>query len=697
MKTYFPVLVLIALLLLTLPFPARSSEMENSTELDIERGPGWANREFQIESSPQLETSWKGFEFEVDCSHVTKIRTNKSQSLKKLKSAAKELEPSEKTNAQKLLSSLEVITCEVNEIAGLSKPISIEKLEDMTEVMVEEYEEKVIEPLEGEVRGRKKARVLNIAERMEKIIDYLEYIMMKVRLYARKELEPKIAYLLREALLAATHGDEEEYINLLLKLFSEVEQNKGSEIKKESALRILNKLDYLLRKEGGETKDKEIEAGIQKKTEGADIELELENSSVASPDPSGKKEKHSFSVELERKLSKGEIELSYTGKNRDYLHHLSNYKDRRSKKVELQATKGIGKIDLRGNLGWKYQLYPNKIGDAVAPNREERKKEMTEKLLRWIEKTKLSPEVIDDLVSILQEAIQAIEDERHEDAVDELEDCLDEAKDYEWEGKIDSKQTEKIREKILAILPRKSRKTKVLKGSFSYPVGNDRQKFSVFKKTKNYPNNRDLSREKIIHKIKLKKSLNDYSCKARWKKAEKFYPRAKYKNRETTQSELDVALEKGEFRWNGELSIEKKNYPHQKDRCELSNSQKLVTKWKGKAKGIKITLQEEFTRFPHDRLKKGERRKEGEIELKADSKYGKLKISSKFKKEKEKYARAERAEEEKETSFVLSFQMKETGHWSVKVEAEREKESHPYQREEDEEKDSLEFLFSWYF
>ncbi len=341
-------------------------------------------------------------------------------------------------------------------------------------------------------------------------------------------------------------------------------------------------------------------------------------------------------------------------------------------------------------MDWKHQFYPKEIGNALVPDRADIKKDKIKKLKDSIEKMGLHPEATGELVFILTEAINAIDEERYEDAVDELEDCLDEAGDYKWEGDISPRQKEKIEDGIRSILPRKSRVTKTWKASFSCPIQDDNQRASIRKRIKRYPAHRDLNREKTTRKVKLRRSLRHYSYEASWKKVNKFYRRAKYKNRVNTEGKLSFAQSKENFRWEWTFFAGKKNYPRQRERLEKSRGNELVCKWKSEANRIKASLEQSYVRFPLDEGKKNEKETEGEIELKNYSEYGKFEVELKLSREEENYAQKSENKDKEEKNFCLGLQwQRETDRWSTELGLDWERNFHPFEREENEDRKNL--------
>ncbi len=442
----------------------------------------------------------------------------------------------------------------LQEIRNMGEPIDIGDLEDCMENIVDQLEDNFIDRIEeSEYQYEKKiASVLKMAKSIEKKYDYLEYMMGKVRLHAKDEIKDELASKLRSLVLLLTDGDRVGAISGLHDLLAVTLKYKGKEIKRVEADRIRNKADYIIRL----MSDAHTERGLEVSSfiNYSDVQIGLETGweKTDHTAPSKDQVTTDLGFDLSPEGTDWAGSFTYQFQNRGYLDPLKDTYDRLTDQVELKWEKEFDSCELAGAMDWQKSLYPNYIDSEIEPAKVKSSIQAINHLIAYIEGQDLPGDMEEALIENLDEeegALSYLKEDQREEAVDSLEDFIEEVEDQFFEDNLDLVLAEKLIEKAKEILPRRHRWTVEFSAQFQFPWKGGELDLALKRKVRRRPTDSEKDRTIQMGEIDYSHQFGENSIEGSWTKEATAYPRNpvydKLKNQ--WEIELEPALKSLDF------------------------------------------------------------------------------------------------------------------------------------------------------
>ncbi|MCK4391725.1 hypothetical protein KAX17_02325, partial [Candidatus Bipolaricaulota bacterium] len=453
----FPVIWALFFLLLTPPAFSQTIDFKQEDALSFTQDiVGPAEQRLEVELQLTLSSALADVSMDMDYTVEGVLSGVSLRTLNDLRSETGTLPPG--TLKDTLEQALGQVEAAIAAIGDMADPISISALEDGLEIIEDQLDDGVIDPVEDStgLSRTKVERLLVVAKPIEQRYDYLEYIASKVRLYARDEVKPQIASLLRETVLHLADGNKAAYIRDLEELLARVDQYRGEMIKEEEADRIRDKGDYLLRKVQEQGTKHISELDLSTTVAGFDLEGAFCWNSDDYRAPSKDVCTRGLELGAESEKEGCALSISYEWESRDYPDRLKNDDDKVTSSVDLSLSREIDPREVTVSVLFDEEFYPNYIDDEIEPARVSQAIAGIQSLIDEVRALGLPADVEDHLLKKLGEegALGELVAGDRREAVDQLEDFIDEVYDAKWKVKITGKTAQTLIDRALSILPR---------------------------------------------------------------------------------------------------------------------------------------------------------------------------------------------------------------------------------------------------
>jgi len=343
-------------------------------------------------------------------------------------------------------------------IEGMVSPPGIQAIEDALE-NVEHHLDEIYELLEDHpdvagrfVRGTAMAR----AKGLERIIDGLEYIAARFRMYAHAEVSDDASRLIRRATLAALAGNSWVAASMLRDLRRVTEEGSGEGIEKPEADRILGKIDTLLKTWGEDT------SGFALDLAGASDALSLpvdwafrfDRSNGALPADG----RLAFGVGIASEIDADGLAISLeAGFDRTaYDAQVRRESNVITKQFAIALDWAWPDWELECSWSVDHSSHPDKTDEEFAAEDVARAGAGLKHLVAAVKALGLAAGIEADLLDPLEMALSALADGQLDDAVDELEDFIEEVWEHLWKGTLVRSAADRLVLEAETILPRRT-------------------------------------------------------------------------------------------------------------------------------------------------------------------------------------------------------------------------------------------------
>lgn len=629
---------LIAVLLLLSPSClSETIEVQQGTALSLKHDiVGFVEWQFNGNLQAALSFALEDLSVGVDCTLAGSLNNVRLGVLSDLRGEVDSL--SAGTLKDALEQALDLADAAIAAVRALGTTISIDCLEDELEVIEAQLDD-FIDLVEDspEISRTTAGRLLVLAVPIEQRYDYLEYIASKVRLYARDGVKDELASLLRRTVLDLADGKRPDYLHYLEELLTRVEGYRGTMIKEEEADRIRDKADLLLRKVSENGTKKNCDLDLSRTVAGIDFDGALSWKMDDYRAPS--KDACTMGLEIGADFDDTDwgISIDYEQERRDYADRLKDDGNRISHSIDLAFSWEGDPVDddpadgdsvgdnpwaVAGSVLFDSEFYPNDIDDEIESDRVTQAIAAIQNLITEVQELGLPTAVEGSLLKELGEAGALgvlIAGDRRE-AVDCLEDFIDEVYDAKWDGDIAPDASQVLIDKALSILPRKSIQQIKIPLSLDFPFRKGEMTLAVEWEEKLYPAHSLLNWNTVTTKVDYAKKEETFTLSGYVKHETLVYPNAGVKDRSLTEWEgqAESTLESCDLA----LTVfqQETTYPNATSKNKRVEKGDLEIDFELPPASITANLTEKLTLYPNDAAKPLS--KETEISLSASWEVG---------------------------------------------------------------------------
>jgi len=602
----FPVIWALFFLFLTLPALSQTIDFKQEGALSFTQDiVGPAEQRLEVELQLTLSSALADVSMDMDYTVEGVLSGVSLRTLNDLRSETGTLPPG--TLKDTLEQALGQVEAAIAAIGDMADPISISALEDGLEIIEDQLDDGVIDPVEDStgLSRTKVERLLVVAKPIEQRYDYLEYIASKVRLYARDEVKPQIASLLRETVLHLTDGNKAAYIRDLEELLARVDQYRGEMIKEEEADRIRDKGDYLLRKVQEQGTKHISELGLSTTVAGFDLEGAFCWNSDDYRAPSKDVCTRGLELGAESEKEGCALSISYEWESRDYPDRLKNDDDKVTSSVDLSLSREIDPREVTVSVLFDEEFYPNYIDDEIEPARVSQAIAAIQSLIDEVRALGLPADVEDHLLKKLGEegALGELVAGDRREAVDQLEDFIDEVYDAKWKVKITGKTAQTLIDRALSILPRKRMRQLNVPLALDFPFHDGDMAIDVEWEKKLYPADSLLDRDTTTGEVAYTREVEISTLTGSLKQEELTYPHAETKNRCLEEGEIKFETQQECCDLTSRLFQQETTYSHDAVKEKQVQEGDFTLSFDLIPLGVTAKLTEKVTHYPNDASK----------------------------------------------------------------------------------------------
>jgi len=602
----FPVIWALFFLLLTPPAFSQTIDFKQEDALSFTQDiVGPAEQRLEVELQLTLSSALADVSMDMDYTVEGVLSGVSLRTLNDLRSETGTLPPGTlKDTLEQALGQVEAAIAEIRNAGnGISIDTLYHKLKDIEKALDKQFIDRVNDCLE--ISRTDKGRLLVVAKPIEQRYDYLEYIASKVRLYARDEVKPQIASLLRETVLHLTDGNKAAYIRDLEELLARVDQYRGEMIKEEEADRIRDKGDYLLRKVQEQGTKHISELGLSTTVAGFDLEGAFCWNSDDYRAPSKDVCTRGLELGAESEKEGCALSISYEWESRDYPDRLKNDDDKVTSSVDLSLSREIDPREVTVSVLFDEEFYPNYIDDEIEPARVSQAIAAIQSLIDEVRALGLPADVEDHLLKKLGEegALGELVAGDRREAVDQLEDFIDEVYDAKWKVKITGKTAQTLIDRALSILPRKRMRQLNVPLALDFPFHDGDMAIDVEWEKKLYPADSLLDRDTTTGEVAYTREVEISTLTGSLKQEELTYPHAETKNRCLEEGEIKFETQQECCDLTSRLFQQETTYSHDAVKEKQVQEGDFTLSFDLIPLGVTAKLTEKVTHYPNDASK----------------------------------------------------------------------------------------------
>ncbi|MFW6421960.1 MAG: hypothetical protein ACOCZX_03940 [Candidatus Bipolaricaulota bacterium] len=446
---------------------------------------------------------------------------------------------------------------------------SLERLEDLTKQLADGLESAIILPLEDEVSSLDESshRLLQTGGRIEKRLDYLRYMMTKLRLYGKPRVGVETFPFFHQAVLAVCAGERVPYISQLSNILKLTRKYRGDLVKSEAADRIRYKADYLLRRVQSAWNTSDLNAGISWRLSPFYISLEGRAEGEKTRAPSDRRRRLWFGGQISYRSPPDSLDFDYDFKYREYEDSLERDKQRIVNGGSIDVTREFGSHEIWGTLDLQKDYYPRAVDDEFPKRSVSRALDEVNALRRTISSAEeLSREVKEKAMGFLDSTRTALQLGRREEGVDYLEDLLDYLRDQLWEGELSSGLGKDLTHRTMALLPSKRRTVFDLSGGGQFSLAPFALEMSGGNKFTLYPADTVLNRKDRTGRGEIELQPGNIEAILRFEFQRREYPLASRKNWRERGQGLEVQMGGNRIDMEVNLARVTVSYPHRQEK-----------------------------------------------------------------------------------------------------------------------------------
>ena len=346
-------------------------------------------------------------------------------------------------------------------IEGMAASPGIQAIEDGLENLEHGLDEiyELLEDNPEEVVRVARGMAMARAKGLERIIDGLEYIAAKFRLYAQAACADEASRMIRRATLAALDGNSRATSSTLRDLRRLTEEGSGERIEKPEADRILAKIDTLLQTWG------ENSAGFALDLSGASdalplpVEWALHFDRSEGDLPADGQMAFGLEIASEVDVDGLGIGLEAEFERTTYDAPLRRESNVIAKQFAIALDRAWPDWELDAAWSLDYSSYPDKVDEEFAAEDVAWVRTRLEHLAAAVKALGLPSAAQADLLDPLEASLGALSSGQFNDAVDELEDFTDEVWEGLWKGWLARDPADLLVLEAERILPRRTSMT----------------------------------------------------------------------------------------------------------------------------------------------------------------------------------------------------------------------------------------------
>jgi hypothetical protein len=495
--------------------------------------------------------------------------------------------------------------------------LSIEALEDYTEEVIDVFKDAIIPCLEGaqgELERHTFGSMWVKAQALEKRYKNLEYVMSKVRRYARSPSRSVLTELLRRAILASSEGDEAGYFQSLDRLLACVAEGREISIKGKEADRIRNRADSLLRSLQDRGHEEAIGIDLEVEVAGIFLDGSLSSQWTHAIAPSEEKEIKGFTLraEWEDEALESALEVATSGVR--YSDRLKWDEDENRHRIKLAIERGD---TFEMSVSWESERHPCAFDDEIETPRVCEVVAALRSLIVSIKESEIDPDLKDDLVEELAEegAIGALLEGERGNAVKGIKGFIDTVNDEVWEGKIDSATARRWVKAAERILPREREYRLDVPVEATWPLWGGTLLLALEWEREIHPADSDLTRSDVAREMVYRSTGGDIGLETSFAQIETVYPWAAEKDKVVREWAFKLESVADPAQVEMDYSRETVVYPSQPTKDK--SIQELAVSFEVSVQGLtlQVAQEDEASRYPNCLDRPDERKREVSVDL----------------------------------------------------------------------------------
>ena len=591
------------------------AEFETSTTNDSTRDvAGTTEQELGAAVALELSFPLRGFDIDTDYHSQGRLERKRHVSFRDLCAEIDGLHPGATKDVLETSVDLVGVILETIE----SDPgLSIEALEDYTEEVIDIFKDAILPCLEGaqgELGRRLFGSVWVKAKALQSRYKALEYMMGKVRLYARPPARSLLTELLRRAVVTSSRGDETGYTQVLVRLLIYVAEERGMSIKREEADRIRGKADSLLRSSHSQGCEETVRIDLEAEVAGIFLDGALSSQWTHALAPSEEREVKGFTLraEWENEVLKSALDVATSGML--YSDRLNWDKDENDYRVKL-ALEQEDTFEL--STSWEKEEHPRAFDDEIEAQRVSEAATALRSLIASIEGATLNSDLKDELIEQLSEqgALGALLQGARGDAVKEIEGFIEFLHDEVWEGEIETVTAERWIIEAEEILPRQREYRLDLPAGATWPLLGGALSLALEWEREVHPAASARDRLDVTREFVYESTGDEIELEASFEQVETVYPYVEGKDKVVREwafkvdSGTDFAVV--ELDYSNKTTV----YPFQSSKDK--SIQKLEVSCAVSFPGLTLQAaqEDEWSHYPSDRNRPDEKRREVSVDL----------------------------------------------------------------------------------
>lgn len=500
-------------------------------------------REQGLDKTMGLEVPLRVNDMRIDVSCKLEEGTGwiRLDTLEDLRKVVRKLPSSEvKATLAATLDKIETILETIQDVQA----VTIEVLEDHVERVVAELEEGVIARVEENFdrlpRDELGALLLS-AKNVKKHYDALEYMMGKIRLHARLEVQSRLAALLHEATVSLIEGSEDRYIQCLTTLLSTVAEYCGTMIKAKEADRVCSKADSLLRQSVDAGQREMFAVEVSKKGMDFDAGTAFTWERVRHIAPSKGKETKGLVFELNWGIGNWENAIGYAYERDQYSDRQQWDENKTSQGLKIALERDDDAVDITGAVSFEDEYRPDAVGGEIEQGRVEEVMAGVRALIADVQGLGLASKVEVSFLKALSEegALGALLAGNRKQAVKSLSDFIDKVADEIWSGQVGSVVGQALIARARALLPRERAIQVNVPISVEWPFGDGECYIDLEWERKTYPADSALDCTVTTGEVGYTREGEDFVVKTCSEQVERIYPQAKEKDKRVEEHTVE--------------------------------------------------------------------------------------------------------------------------------------------------------------
>jgi len=423
----------------------------------------------------------------------------------------------------------------IDAIRSAGSAISIDVLYDQLKIIESALDAHFIDLVDDSVdlAPISRARLLVIAKPIEQRYDYLKYITGKIKSYARDEVKAEFAALLRLSVLDLADGDGAAYRTRLVTILARVEECRGPMIKQEEADRIRDKADSLLRKIAENGVNRACDVDLSMTIADIDIDGGLTWNEADYRAPSKDVRTHGLAVAIGYAGDDCGVSIDYQYEWRDYSDRLKDDSDRIEHSLDVSVSRDFDSRSADLSASFDDEFYPNDIDEEIELGRVVQARAAIIDLLDRALELHLSATLENRLVKDLGEegALGALATWDRSEAVDCVEDFVDDLLDAEWDHDIEPDTSQALIVTACGILPRRTIQNIDIPLSLGFPFRDGDAMLDLEWENKIYPADGELDHDTSTGKLSYTKDESALTLSGYLEREELVYPNVTTKHR----------------------------------------------------------------------------------------------------------------------------------------------------------------------